>query len=67
MADITMCSGKNCPLKRNCKRFTETPGEHEYYFSILPYSFLSKKCDMFWNINTDEIYNQLKDITSGKF
>lgn len=54
MEDITMCSGENCPLKRNCKRFTETPSELEYYFSEPPYDFKTKICEMFWNINTDK-------------
>ena len=54
MADITMCSGKNCPLKRNCKRFTKTPSEAEEYFSEPPYDFKTKICEMFWNINTDK-------------
>lgn len=66
MADITMCSGNNCPLKRNCKRFTATPGIWQSYFSILPYNFETKICEMFWNVNTDEIYNQLKEITKIK-
>jgi hypothetical protein len=25
MADITMCSGKDCPLKLECKRYLATP------------------------------------------
>jgi len=66
MADITMCSGKNCPLKRNCKRFTATPSEHQYYSSEPPYDWERKICKMFWNTNTDEIYNQLKEITKIK-
>lgn len=62
-----MCSGKNCPLKRNCKRFTSTPSEVEEYFSEPPYDWKRKICEMFWNEHTDIIWNQLKDITSGKF
>jgi hypothetical protein len=54
MADITMCSGKDCPLKRNCKRFTATPGMWQSYFSVLPYNFKTKICEMFWNTNTDK-------------
>lgn len=54
MADITMCLGENCPLKRNCKRFTETPGERQSYFSEPPYDWEIKICKMFWNINTDK-------------
>ena len=66
MADITMCSGKNCPLKRNCKRFTATPGMWQSYFSEPPYDWERKICKMFWNEHTDEIYNQLSDITNIK-
>ena len=66
MADITMCSGENCPLKRNCKRFNSTAGIWQSYFSVLPYNFETKICKMFWNVNTDEIYNQLKEIAKIK-
>jgi len=54
MADIQMCSGNNCPLKRNCKRFTANVGMWQYYFNVLPYNFKTKICDKFWNINTDK-------------
>jgi hypothetical protein len=67
MSDITMCSGKNCPLKRNCKRFTSNLSEAEEYFTEPPYDWETKICEMFWNEHTEQIYKQLKDITSGKF
>jgi hypothetical protein len=66
MADIQMCSGKDCPLKRNCKRFTANVGMWQYYFSVVPYNFKTKICDKFWNVNTDEIYQQLQDISNMK-
>jgi len=63
MADIQMCLGENCPLKRNCKRFTETPSEHQYYSSEPPYNFKTKICEMFLNKHTDDT-TKIKDFKS---
>jgi len=32
--DITMCSGKDCPFKETCYRYTATPSEYRqsYFF-----------------------------------
>jgi hypothetical protein len=45
MADITMCNGKNCPLRKKCYRYTATPGNPQSYFIVEPYNF--NKCDQF--------------------
>jgi hypothetical protein len=37
MPDITMCKGRDCPLKNNCYRYTATPDElAQSYFSGPP-------------------------------
>jgi len=48
MADITMCDGKDCPLKDLCYRFTATRDEYwQPMFHSAP--FKDKKCDFFWS------------------
>lgn len=38
MPDITMCEGKECPLKENCYRFKENPSKYrQSYFMDIPY------------------------------
>ena len=69
--DYTSCSGKGCPIKEKCHRFTgpkhpfwqwdflEIPGNWEKTDdSDEPYWF----CQMFWGETQDSIYNQLKEI-----
>ena len=29
--DIAMCDNKECPVRLNCYRFTETPCEYQWY------------------------------------
>jgi hypothetical protein len=37
MADITMCEGKECPMKQNCYRHTAKPNEfRQSYFMHEP-------------------------------
>lgn len=64
MADITMCSGKNCPVANKCYRFTATPSDHQSYFLSPPYD--GKSCSMYWGDNAQSIFEQLKQITNGK-
>jgi len=49
MADITKCTGFECPLRKNCYRFTakETPHWQSYFLNV-PYNFRRKKCPEFW-------------------
>lgn len=36
MPDITMCQGRDCPMKESCYRFTATPDPMQSYFIIPP-------------------------------
>jgi hypothetical protein len=63
MSDITKCSGLNCPLKDNCKRYNAIDGMWQSYFTEVPYK--DGKCDMFWGAESESILNQLKKITLG--
>jgi hypothetical protein len=64
-ADITMCSGTNCPKKDECYRFTSLASEHrQSWFNEPPFKIVENKftCDMFWGDRNEGIINQLKDI-----
>ena len=38
MPDISMCHGKDCPLKESCYRFTATPDKYwQAYFGGAPF------------------------------
>lgn len=46
MPDITMCTGKGCPMKNKCYRFTAKPGEYQSFFTSPPIE--KSECDYFW-------------------
>jgi hypothetical protein len=49
MADITMCSGLNCPLKEKCYRFTAIENQfRQSYFQHPPYDVSRENCSLFW-------------------
>lgn len=49
MPDISMCEGKDCPLKDKCYRFIATPDKyHQSYFTEPPYE--NDKCEYFISI-----------------
>jgi len=49
MADITMCTGENCPLKEKCYRYRARPSEKwQSYFVEVPYNHDKEKCDEYW-------------------
>lgn len=69
MADITMCEGKDCPLKEKCRRFTDTPTpKRQSWFTISPWKENNGviKCEFFWGDNSDQIIEQIKDILKPK-
>jgi hypothetical protein len=47
MADVTMCSGRYCPLKKKCYRFTAQKGVWQSMFFTPPYDKTFKKCEFF--------------------
>ena len=49
MADITKCTGENCPLKDRCYRFTAKADEYrQAYFGAPPIK--EGKCEYFWEV-----------------
>ena len=58
MPDITMCEGKDCPLKETCYRYTAKPSEYlQSYFTEIPYNKEENKCDYhmkIWQKKTED-------------
>jgi len=51
MADITKCSGDNCPIKETCYRFTAVDSKWlQSYFEKIPYNHERKICDYFMKV-----------------
>jgi len=46
MADISMCSGFECPLRDTCYRYTAKPSERQSWFIKPPYK--DGKCKEYW-------------------
>ena len=69
MADITMCSGTNCPRKKECYRFTAYVNEYrQSWFCEPPFKIVEDKftCEMFWGDANERVFNQLKNIMRQK-
>jgi hypothetical protein len=50
MADISMCNGNDCPIKKECYRHTAPTNQHwQAYFMHIPYDAETKTCEMFWD------------------
>lgn len=63
--DITKCSGKDCPLKESCYRFTSKEDKvHQSYFAEPPIK--DNQCEMYWGESQNGIYNQLIKILNNK-
>ena len=61
MADITMCSGQDCPVKEECYRFTALKCAYrQSYFAETPGKTEDGKftCEMYWDDN--------KELPNGK-
>ena len=68
-ADITMCSGQDCPIKEKCYRFTAPKNMiRQSYFAQSPGKTEDGEfiCEMYWGKNSQSIWDKLKDITNGK-
>lgn len=55
-----MCSGKECPIKESCYRFTAPVGYWQSYFTEVPYK--DGDCDVFWNTNHSDINKKSKKV-----
>ena len=57
MPDITMCPGKDCPLKERCYRFRATPTPwRQSYFVAPPFKETTDgpQCKYFWSFEADD-------------
>jgi len=49
MPDITMCEGKQCPIKDDCHRYTAEPTPmRQSWFMTVPYRPDTDHCPHFW-------------------
>lgn len=49
MSDITMCNGKDCPLKESCYRYTAPKSLiWQSYFQVTPYNHKEEECEYYW-------------------
>jgi len=49
MTDITKCTGKGCPLKETCYRFTAHEEIYQSFFVGVPIK--NGQCEYYWNTN----------------
>jgi len=58
--DITMCSGKDCPLKENCYRYKAKQSDYQSYFFNPPYDKEYESCSHYWEIVKSDIDKKKK-------
>ena len=58
MADISKCSGHNCPLKATCYRYTATPNEH--WQAYADFEFKDGACPDYWDDTGRNVKNTYK-------
>ena len=68
-ADISKCSGEDCPIKEKCYRFTAPTSEFmQSYFFKPPLEIKDGAftCEMYWGDQAHATWKQLKNITDDK-
>ena len=69
MADITKCTGVNCPIRDNCYRYTAKDSSLcQSYFvddNVGEHTVDGFKCDLYWGDNAESIWNDIKEITNN--
>lgn len=51
MADISKCTGQNCPLKDTCYRYTSPKSMvWQSYLGKVPYDHTKKECEFYWKV-----------------
>jgi hypothetical protein len=65
MTDITKCDGTDCTIKEKCYRYTAIANEYGQSTFVTP-PFKDGKCEMFWGVNSEQIFEQLKKILNNK-
>lgn len=62
--DITMCSGKDCPLKETCYRYKAEPSDYQSYWIEPPY--YAGICEHYWEMEMSSKVNQKLDKKEKK-
>lgn len=65
MSDITKCTGIDCPLKSQCKRFTIEPHKFRQAYFLEPPFYNDEDgwhCEMYWGDNAEAVWKDLNDI-----
>ena len=65
MADITCCSGNDCPVKETCYRFTAPKSlVWQSYFMEPPFEIKDSvfTCEMYWGRTQDHVLEELARI-----
>lgn len=52
--DFVLCLGTNCPIKRNCYRFTVKILGRQDFFTTTPYDFTTNSCKHFMSNRPNE-------------
>lgn len=63
---ITKCSGANCPIKDQCKRFDKWSSFHDIIHPPFTVKDGIFSCSMYWGIGQTNILSQLLEITGIK-
>ena len=56
MPDISMCTGKDCPFKESCYRFTATPSKYMQSYFCEPPIIKGEEitCDYYWETKKEK-------------
>jgi len=54
MPDITMCAGRNCPLKETCYRYKAKPNMQWQSYFEEPYDKKKQTCEYYLKINANK-------------
>jgi hypothetical protein len=61
MPDISMCEGKNCPIKEKCYRYRAFPDSWQWYMNFRPNE--NGSCDNFWFIEAGMSIRGMEQIS----
>ena len=68
MSDITKCTGKDCPVKEKCYRYTSPEDSRQSWFYESPHQTIDGEfaCSYYWGENAESIWFPSKDKTELK-
>lgn len=63
--DITYCKGDDCPIKKLCKRYADSPLKKAYYYLSPPPFSINEgavSCEMYWGVREEEAWQEIRRI-----